>query len=388
MSSGSLVFSASSSPCGIENGLCEKSTWLDSSLNSNIGKSTIQQKSNRSLSTRLSSVPMLGAREAGELVEGLGIAGDEEGRVADLEAELGADRLGAFRAEVARDRPGAALLAFPPEDVAEARLALALRPGVHPVAERARAAARRRDRPDGVLGLLQHPREDAEAAAAEVLGDVLHHQRVAQVGLVGAVLGDRLAVGDARERIGRHRLAVGELLEQAVHDRLHGGEHVLLGGEAHLEVELVELARRAVGPGVLVAEAGRDLEVAVEAGHHQQLLELLRRLRQRIELARMHARRHQVVARALRRRGGQDRGLELGEARARPSAAGSNRSPSSAARCCGAGSRAAGRDSGTSAGSPPDSPARRTPAAAARRPPTAPRRRESAPRSRRSAGSG
>ena len=56
--------------------------------------------------------------------------------------------------------------------------------------------------------------------------------------------------------------------------------------EAHLEVELVELARRAVGARVLVAEAGRDLEVAVEAGDHQQLLELLRRLRQRVELAR------------------------------------------------------------------------------------------------------
>src|SRR5688572_31814158 len=52
--------------------------------------------------------------------------------------------------------------------------------------------------------------------------------------------------------------------------------HVLLGDEAHLEVELVELAGRAVGTGVLVAEAGRDLEVAVEARHHDELLELLR----------------------------------------------------------------------------------------------------------------
>ncbi len=61
--------------------------------------------------------------------------------------------------------------------------------------------------------------------------------------------------------------------------------------------------------------AARDLEVALEAGHHQQLLELLRRLRQRVEVAGVHAARHQVVARALRRRVGEDRRLDLDERR-------------------------------------------------------------------------
>src|SRR3546814_3556537 len=91
-----------------------------------------------------------------------------------------------------------------------------------------------------------------------------------------------------------------EGLEHAVQHRLDGGEDVVLGDEAHLEVELVELARRAVGAAVLVAKAGRDLEVAVEAGDHQMLLEHLRRLRQRVELDRVQAARHQVVARDLR----------------------------------------------------------------------------------------
>jgi hypothetical protein len=63
--------------------------------------------------------------------------------------------------------------------------------------------------------------------------------------------------------------------------------HVLLRGETHLEIELVELTRRAVGARVLVAVTGGDLEVAVEAGGHQQLLELLRRLGQRVEPAGM-----------------------------------------------------------------------------------------------------
>ena len=41
--------------------------------------------------------------------------------------------------------------------------------------------------------------------------------------------------------------------------------------------------------------------VTVEARHHQQLFEQLRRLRQREELPRMHARRHQIIARAFGR---------------------------------------------------------------------------------------
>ena len=42
--------------------------------------------------------------------------------------------------------------------------------------------------------------------------------------------------------------------------------------------------RLAVGAQVLVAKAARDLVVAVDAGDHEDLLEDLRRLRQRVEL--------------------------------------------------------------------------------------------------------
>src|SRR3546814_2482821 len=74
-----------------------------------------------------------------------------------------------------------------------------------------------------------------------------------------------LAIGDARKGRRRHAAPAREGLEHAVQHRLDGGEDVVLGDEAHLEVELVELARRAVGAAVLVAKAGRDLAVAVEA---------------------------------------------------------------------------------------------------------------------------
>ena len=155
---------------------------------------------------------------------------------------------------------------------------------------------------------------------AEMPGDVGHLDRVAEIRLVAPVFLQRLGIGDARKDLG-HRLALAELDEQVAEHRLDRLEHVLLLDEAHLDVELVELAGGAVGAGVLVAEAGRDLEVAVEARDHDELLELLRRLRQRVELARMEPRRDEEVARAFGRRRGQDRRLELEEARARHPAA-------------------------------------------------------------------
>ena len=138
---------------------------------------------------------------------------------------------------------GAALFAFAPENVAETGLAFALRPAVHAVAEGARAATRRRDGPNTRLWvLLDHAGEDLESRAAEMPGDVGHLDRVAQIGLVGAVLLNGRIVGDARELRG-HRFAVGELLKHAAHDRLHGGEDVLLLDETHFQIELIELAR-------------------------------------------------------------------------------------------------------------------------------------------------
>ena len=62
-------------------------------------------------------------------------------------------------------------------------------------------------------------------------------------------------------------------------------EDVVLVHERHLDVDLRELGL-AIDAQVLVAEALHDLEVAVEAGHHEELLEELRALGERVELAR------------------------------------------------------------------------------------------------------
>ena len=93
---------------------------------------------------------------------------------------------------------------------------------------------------------------------------------------------------------------------------LHHRHHVVLADERHLDVDLGEL-RLAVGARILVAHAARDLHVATEPADHQDLLEDLRRLRQRVERPRDGCGWHEVVARAFGRRLDQHRRLDLDE---------------------------------------------------------------------------
>jgi len=66
-----------------------------------------------------------------------------------------------------------------------------------------------------------------------------------------------------------------------------------------------------VGPEILVAETAHDLEIPVESRDHQNLLEQLRRLRQRVETPRLHPAGHQVVARAFGRGARHERSFDL-----------------------------------------------------------------------------
>ena len=91
------------------------------------------------------------------------------------------------------------------------------------------------------------------------------------------------------------------------------GHDVVLGGEGALHVELHEL-ELAVGTEVLVAQAAGDLEVAVEAAHHEELLGQLRALGQRVERAVVQARRDRELPGPLGRGRPQQRRLDLDEA--------------------------------------------------------------------------
>ena len=90
-------------------------------------------------------------------------------------------------------------------------------------------------------------------------------------------------------------------------------DDVVLADEAHFEIKLGEL-RLPVRAKVLVSVAAGDLVIPFEPPDHQQLLEQLGRLRQRVPGSRTQPGRNQEVPRPLRRRSGQRRCLDLDEA--------------------------------------------------------------------------
>ncbi len=105
-------------------------------------------------------------------------------------------------------------------------------------------------------------------------GEILHlveGHAEAGIRLVGAVEAHGVCVADAWE-VGDLDPLDGE--EEMLCESLEGGKHILLVHERHLAVDLCEL-RLTVRPKVLITKAFHDLEVAVEAGDHQQLLEEL-----------------------------------------------------------------------------------------------------------------
>ena len=82
--------------------------------------------------------------------------------------------------------------------------------------------------------------------------------------------------------------------------------------ERHLDIQLREF-RLAICPQVLVTKTASKLVVPFKAGHHQQLLEQLRRLGQRKKLSGINSTGYQVVPRALRGRTGEHRCLYFNE---------------------------------------------------------------------------
>jgi hypothetical protein len=86
----------------------------------------------------------------------------------------------------------------------------------------------------------------------------------------------------------------------ALQQTFHQVVDVLALDERHLDVDLrkFKLPVRAL---VFIAETACELVIALDAGDHQDLLELLRRLRQRVKRSGLAAVRHEKLACALRR---------------------------------------------------------------------------------------
>ncbi len=150
-----------------------------------------------------------------------------------------------------------------------------------------------------------------EVHVAHDVGDVGEFELHAQIGLVRAVAAHRFGPRHDRER--RRQVDALHHLEHVadqVFEDLADFEFVQERGFA---VDLGEF-RLTVRAQVFVTEALGDLVVTVKARDHQHLLEQLRRLRQREEVAGVHTRGHKVVARAFGRALGQHGGFDVDEA--------------------------------------------------------------------------
>ncbi len=117
------------------------------------------------------------------------------------------------------------------------------------------------------------------------------------VRFVGAVVVHGVIPGHAGHGVGN--VHIEDVLEDGAHHALEHVQDVFLFHEGHFAVYLGEF-RLAVGPEVFVAEAADNLEVAVIAGYHEELLEGLGALRQGVELAGIHAGRDHKVTGSFR----------------------------------------------------------------------------------------
>ena len=165
------------------------------------------------------------------------------------------------------------------------------------------------DPQDGSIA-LQGFLERKKLGAAGRIGEIANLRSEPGVGMVVAEPPHGIAVAQPRER--SRRLDARD--PHQTHDQLlHDGQNLLLLDKGHLHVDLRELGLP-VRPQVLVAEAPGDLEVPLEAGDHEDLLEQLRGLRQRVIASRMQTGGHEVVARPLWGGLRQHRRLDLEEA--------------------------------------------------------------------------
>ena len=173
-----------------------------------------------------------------------------------------------------------------------------------------------------VAAVLELGGELGESADAAAL--VLDHegrqipqlQAEAKVGLVIAEAPHRLVevhAGKAPGGIERPEVGHPGSLEQVEHQALDHPEEIVLVAEGQLDVDLGELGLT-VQPHVLVAEAFDDLEVAVVARDHEQLLVQLGALGQRVEAACVQTRGDHEVAGAAHGVLDQHGRLELDEA--------------------------------------------------------------------------
>ncbi len=109
--------------------------------------------------------------------------------------------------------------------------------------------------------------EDPERSQSCQVAKLNQWKVEAQIGMVGAIPIHAFGEAQMWERHLPYALVRGSLnqLHQHLLDQSH---HVWLGDERHFEVQLGELGL-AISAQVLIPEAARDLEIAINPGDHE-----------------------------------------------------------------------------------------------------------------------
>ena len=135
------------------------------------------------------------------------------------------------------------------------------------------AAAAFEDNPLNDTAAFDVVGENLEIAVCRDIGQVDYLHAETEIGFVDSPTAHYFFVCKPGER--RGNVDSENPLEYVNHQPLDQRENIVRSDERHLQVDL-GMFRLAVGPKVLVAQAARNLEVLVEAGHHQDLFEELR----------------------------------------------------------------------------------------------------------------
>ena len=247
-------------------------------------------------------------RASGQTCRRIRLCTGEKYGIAILGTDLYADFFGFFGAQRLGHRP--ARFTFAIDNIPHTRRAFTLRPAIHPVSDRAATTFWPGHSTDNsaffnILG------KNRKARAPENIGHIADLERDPQIGFVITIFQHRLGKRDMHPVFAA--ILIRKFFKNTANDWLDSVEHILLFDKAHLQIKLVEFARAAIGAAIFIAETWCNLEIAIKTGHHNQLLELLGRLRERIKFTRMQTRWHQKVTRAFRRRCGQNRCLEFGK---------------------------------------------------------------------------
>jgi hypothetical protein len=151
--------------------------------------------------------------------------------------------------------------------------------------------------------------EDLKTTAGDQRANICQFQAETNVGIIPAKTSHGFLVTQPGEWFVED-LSFRIIFDDADHQPLDQRHDIVPVHKAHFHIELRKL-RLAVAALIFIAETARNLKIAVITGDHNQLLELLRALRQRIKPAGMDAAGHQIISRSLRRSFEQNRGFNF-----------------------------------------------------------------------------